>query len=180
MWTSCWVYFWVHRLHLLMQKTKMSRIDTSWRPLRNPHLHTWSLWMRLMQRTFRDYCGPVRWFCTIGGEAHLSALRCFQTTQRKVVKSHTIICFLGLGASTCGGKTALAELRDFTVYSIDNWMSQIIYNISSLSESGLVFFSQDLIIAPTRLASAKPVWPVWAEDRGSTQSSPPSPLWNRR
>lgn len=36
-------------------------------------------------------------------------------------------------------------------------------------------------LAPTfRLAIAKPIWPVWAEDRGATQSSPPCTLWDWR
>ena len=42
----------------------------------------------------------------------------------------------------------------------------------------VVFSPQDLLIAPTRLAAAKPVWPVWTEDRGATQSPPSSALWD--
>ncbi len=42
----------------------------------------------------------------------------------------------------------------------------------------MIFSPQDLLTASPRLATAKPVWPVWPEDRGTTQSPPPSTLWD--
>lgn len=39
---------------------------------------------------------------------------------------------------------------------------------------------QDLLTASFRLAATKPVWAVWTEDRGTTQSPPPCPLWDWR
>lgn len=45
---------------------------------------------------------------------------------------------------------------------------------------GIPFPPQDLFTASSRLAAAKPVWPVWTEDRGTTQSPPQSTLWDWR
>lgn len=53
--------------------------------------------------------GPVIQFCTVGGEIPPFCFGSFSYHSEKVVvKSHTIICFLGLGENTCGGKTFLA------------------------------------------------------------------------
>lgn len=128
---------------------------------------------------------PVLWFDTVAGIPPFQLCIVFRPSRKGLLSNHKIKCAIFVSKNMALHRDYLwlevnvslllvAELGVVISFTVDHKICYIFYLM------WIFFLLQDLITAPTRLAPAKPVWPVWAEDRGATQSSPPSALWNRR